>query len=82
MPGTTVCVRAGAAAMAHLPELDRLDVRTGKMDQEGFLELILSLDRVLPRQVANPAQDDYVSLREVGAGERLANPVRSGRKQP
>lgn len=24
----------------------------------------------------------YLTLREVGAGERLANPVRSGRKQP
>ena len=33
-------------------------------------------------KVANPMLKDYLTRREVGAGRRLANPVRSGRKQP
>jgi len=32
--------------------------------------------------LANPPHGAYVSPREVGAGRHLANPVRSGRKQP
>ncbi len=33
-------------------------------------------------QLASAAALDYIHGREVGAGKRLANPVRSGRKQP
>ena len=33
-------------------------------------------------RLANPCNPAYIDAREVGAGERLANPVRSGRKQP
>jgi hypothetical protein len=32
--------------------------------------------------LANPPAPAYISAREVGAGRCLANPVRSGRKQP
>ena len=32
--------------------------------------------------VASASRALYMQAREVGAGERLANPVRSGRKQP
>ena len=32
-----------------------------------------------PSPLANPAPRAYIHPREVGAGERLANPVRTGR---
>ena len=35
-----------------------------------------------PVWLANLAARAYIPRREVGAGRRLANPVRSGRKQP
>jgi hypothetical protein len=36
----------------------------------------------LPTSLEPRHRRRYISPREVGAGERLANPVRSGRKQP
>jgi len=35
-----------------------------------------------PDRLAILPANRYLDRREVGAGERLANPVRSGRKQP
>ena len=57
----------------HLPEGEGV-VRAASAGTRGTAGSIPPLARGRPR--------DYVSAREVGPGERLANPVRSGRKQP
>ena len=63
----------------HLAALGATDIGTS---DEGFARVRLPLDPARADSLANPSHPAYVSHREVGAGERLANPVRSGRKQP
>ena len=42
----------------------------------------LPLGQTIASHLATARNSPYMHLREVGAGRHLANPVRSGRKQP
>ncbi len=81
VPQAVAITLTGPEARAHLDELCGREVTEAGMDTGGFLRLSVPLDPVSTR-LAISRNADYIPSREVGAGRRLANPVRSGRKQP
>ena len=82
IPGASVTIDTGPGVQRYKDEIAAIDARELGLQASGFLRLGLSLDQTQPGGLAKPEHRAYVTRREVGAGERLANPVRSGRKQP
>ena len=79
-PGTSALLATGPGLRAYPGEIAALGAEDIGETDAGFLCLRLPLDRA--RALANPRARGYIDAREVGAGRHLANPVRSGRKQP
>jgi len=79
-PGTSALFATGPGLRAYPEEIAALGAEEAGEDDGGFLCLRLPLDRA--HALANPHAEGYIPHREVGAGRHLANPVRSGRKQP
>ena len=79
-PGTAALLATGPGLRAYPEDIAALGAEDAGLDDAGFLQLRVPLDGASP--LANPRATAYTITREVGAGKRLANPVRSGRKQP
>ncbi len=79
-PNTSVLFVTGPGLRAYPSDIAALGAEDIGMDDRGFLNLRLPLDST--HTLANPRAHAYIWDREVGAGRHLANPVRSGRKQP
>ena len=82
IPGASVTLDTGRGIRRYADELRDLGAEDMGETDEGFVRLRLPLASAPDQSLANPEEPTYVKRREVGAGERLANPVRSGRKQP
>ncbi len=82
MQQTSVVFETGPGIRRYPDEISALDATDLGDTSAGFARLRLPLSAIVPESLANPSRAAYLSPREVGAGERLANPVRSGRKQP
>ena len=78
--GTSAVLSTGPGLRAHPGDIAAIGAKDTGTDAAGFLQLRLPLDRT--GLLAIPGTPAYVCFREVGAGKLLANPVRSGRKQP
>jgi len=78
--GTSAVLVTGPGLRAHPGDIAAIGGTDTGTDGAGFLHLRVPLARAAV--LANPWMMDYLQLREVGAGKLLANPVRSGRKQP
>lgn len=82
MPATRVAILTGPGLRTHSNEIAALGAIDEGLDETGFLRLDMPLPEADSPTLAKPAADAYMRDREVGAGRHLANPVRSGRKQP
>ncbi len=83
MPGTWAVLETGAGLRAYPEDIAFLGARDLGITDAGFLRLSLPIGpRARFRTLAESKVNRYVHVREVGAGRHLANPVRSGRKQP
>ena len=89
MTPTAVEVETGPGLRAYPQEIAALGATDLGDSARGFARLRLTLPVATaarhqppPHALANPAAETYIPSREVGAGRHLANPVRSGRKQP
>ena len=83
LPETWAEITTGPGLCAHPQEIAALGATDLGLTNAGLLRLRVPLfSEVKSTSLANPDPDDYVTSREVGAGRHLANPVRSGRKQP
>ena len=82
MPDTSVIFDTGPGIRRYREEIEVLGATDLGDTRSGFARFRLPLVPQEPQSLANPPRPAYISPREVGAGERLANPVRSGRKQP
>ena len=83
LPDTHVEIETGPGLRAYPQDIAALGAADLGDTEAGFLRLSVPLGRGkwIPA-LANPEYGAYVDIREVGAGRHLANPVRSGRKQP
>ncbi|MET4102299.1 2',3'-cyclic-nucleotide 2'-phosphodiesterase/3'-nucleotidase [Roseovarius sp. MBR-78] len=79
-PGTSALLATGPGLRTYPEEIAALGATETGFDDAGFINLRLPLDGT--QALAYPRADAYMTAREVGAGRHLANPVRSGRKQP
>ncbi len=82
LPGASVTFDTGPGIRRYPEDVAALGAVDLGDTPAGFARLRFSLEQKASRNLANPVEAAYVQPREVGAGERLANPVRSGRKQP
>lgn len=83
LPETWAEIATGPGLRAHPQEIAALGATDLGLIDTGVLRLRVPLfSKEESTSLANPDPDDYVAPREVGAGRHLANPVRSGRKQP
>jgi len=83
LPDTWADIDTGPGLRAYPQEIAALGATDLGLTDEGVLRLSVPLfSQAQSTSLANPDPEDYVTPREVGAGRHLANPVRSGRKQP
>ena len=78
--GTSALFATGPGLRVYPADIAALGAEDIGETNAGFLCLRLPLDGA--HALANPRARAYIDVREVGAGRHLANPVRSGRKQP
>ena len=83
LPETWAEIATGPGLRAYSQEIAAIGATDLGLNDGGLLRLRVPLfSQVKSTSLANPDPDHYVTPREVGAGRHLANPVRSGRKQP